>query len=89
MEKSAHCFQNQEKRKMTMLFGKIQKKSRAGEQILHQRMRTFGNQMLAFSMRLDTLEKVLMETIMARFEEINAFVFEVVASKSRRADRAG
>jgi len=61
----------------------------SSEQILLQRTRALGKQMDALSTRLETMEKFLMDTITARFEETNAFVFEVltaVASTSRRAD---
>ena len=48
--------------------------------------------MHTLSSRLDTMEKVLVETINSRFEETNGFVFEVLtamastSSLSRRAD---
>ena len=61
----------------------------SSEQILLQRTRALGKQVDALSTRLETMEKFLMDTITARFEETNAFVFEVltaVASTSRRAD---
>ena len=67
-------------------------KLRSSEQILLQRTRTLEKQMHTLSSRLDTMEKVLVETINSRFEETNGFVFEVLtamastSSLSRRAD---
>jgi hypothetical protein len=67
-------------------------KLRSSEQILLQRTRTLEKQMHTLSSRLDTMEKVIVDTMSARFEETYGFVFEVLtavasmSSLSRRAD---
>ena len=57
-------------------------KLRSSEQILLQRTRALGKQMDALSTRLETTEKLLMDTITARFEETNGFIFEVLTALS-------
>ena len=51
------------------------------QKLLH-RTRALGKQMDALSTRLETTEKLLMDTITARFEETNGFVFEVLTALS-------
>ena len=51
-------------------------------QKLLQRTRALGKQMTLLSSRLDAFEKVVVESITARFEETNGFVFEVLTALS-------